>query len=390
MVLTISRPSTRQIATACTAALLLALPVVALVATRATGAAPTLVDQQLDGIVRAGAAPPNLDALVAPVALPGVQQGTSASQGLEVQSPGAEPVPIADSAFLPGSSRGIPQRVLAAYHRAADDLATSDPSCKLPWWLLAGIGRIESGHAAGGHLDRDGTTVGRILGPRLDGSTPGTAVIADTDRGALDGDPIFDRAVGPMQFLPSTWAAVSSDGNRDGRRDPHNIFDAALGAGRYLCAGGARLDSDEGLAAAVLRYNQSTAYVSDVLSWGRAYRDGVTPIADGQGPIPVAPSSTVSAASPRSGPRATTAVPRASSGAVSPSGASTSSAPPSTSTTTAPSTTPSGSTCAPSPTTSTTPTPSATTTTTQGPQQSPSSDTSSSAPSPTTTGVPGC
>ena len=42
-------------------------------------------------------------------------------------------------------SRGIPSLVLDAYRRAADSLQGSDPGCGLPWWLLAGIGRIESG-----------------------------------------------------------------------------------------------------------------------------------------------------------------------------------------------------------------------------------------------------
>jgi hypothetical protein len=49
--------------------------------------------------------------------------------------------------------------------------------------------------------------------------------------------PCTTRAVGPMQFIASTWRRVQVDGNGDGRGDPDNIYDAALGAAVYLCAG---------------------------------------------------------------------------------------------------------------------------------------------------------
>ena len=110
---------------------------------------------------------------------------------------------------------GIPSTVLAAYKAAEAALAASNPSCHLPWTLVAGIGRVESGHASGGRVDGVGTTNGRILGPRLDGGTVGTATIRDSDAGALDGDTGFDRAVGPMQFIPGTWKSFAKDGNND-------------------------------------------------------------------------------------------------------------------------------------------------------------------------------
>ena len=187
-------------------------------------------------------------------------------------------------------SRGIPSLVLDAYRRAAGSLQGSDPGCGLPWWLLAGIGRIESGQASGGRVDAAGTTRGMILGPRLDGSVAGTAVIRDTDGGALDLDPTYDRAVGPMQFLPGTWRLFASDGNADGRSDPHNVYDAALAAGRYLCASGGDLRTPTGLATAVLSYNYSTTYLSAVLAWGLAYRDGVWSAALSPGSVPPPPS----------------------------------------------------------------------------------------------------
>lgn len=124
--------------------------------------------------------------------------------------------------------------MLAAYRRAEQAVGASDPRCGLRWQLLAAIGKVESGQARGGQVDAAGTTLRPILGPVLDGN--GFANISDTDGGAYDGDARYDRAVGPMQFIPSTWAAWGQDGNGDGKRDPGNVYDAALAAGRYLCS----------------------------------------------------------------------------------------------------------------------------------------------------------
>ena len=180
---------------------------------------------------------------------------------------------------------GIPTMVLHAYQLAAAELAAEQPSCHLPWWLLAGIGHTESGHAESGRLFADGTTRGRILGPVLDGTLADNAVIPDTDHGLYDGDPEYDRAVGPMQFIPSTWVHWGADGNHDGKRDPNNIFDATLAAGRYLCADGRNLATLPGLTAAVLAYNHSQAYLATVLAWGLAYRNGASAIADLVAPV---------------------------------------------------------------------------------------------------------
>lgn len=163
--------------------------------------------------------------------------------------------------------QGISETVLAAYRNAELSLARSQPDCGLPWNLLAGIGRIESGHAGGGNVDARGTTLTPILGPALDGTLPGNEVIADSRGG-------FVRAVGPMQFLPSTWAVWGSDGDGDGIADPNNVFDATLAAGRYLCAGGANLHDPDQQLHAVLRYNNSMSYASDVLRWSASYGGG--------------------------------------------------------------------------------------------------------------------
>ncbi len=103
-----------------------------------------------------------------------------------------------DQVAIAPSQLGIPGTVLDGYRVAATRLAITNSNCHLTWSLLAGIGRIESGHAQGGQVDTSGTTVTPILGPRLSGG-PGTALILDTDHGVLDGDTTYDRAVGPRR-----------------------------------------------------------------------------------------------------------------------------------------------------------------------------------------------
>lgn len=184
---------------------------------------------------------------------------------------------------------GIPASVLAAYKQAEQTVGTTDPACRLPWQLLAAIGKVESGQARGGQVDANGTTLSPILGPALNGQ--GFALIKDTDGGAYDGDAVHDRAVGPMQFIPSTWATWGQDANGDGRKDPNNIYDAALAAGRYLCAGGRNLAVAADLDRAVLSYNQSTEYLRTVRSWFAYYQRGTHEVPDGSGVLPTAPST---------------------------------------------------------------------------------------------------
>ncbi|MGI9004067.1 MAG: lytic transglycosylase domain-containing protein [Pseudonocardia sp.] len=187
---------------------------------------------------------------------------------------------------MPVGPWGVPGPVLADYRRAAEIMAPRAPGCGLDWAILAGIGRIESGHASGGRVDAAGTTRGRILGPRLDGRLPGTAVVRDSDGGALDGDALFDRATGPMQFLPGTWRGFGADGNDDGVTNPNNVYDAALAAARYLCAGGGDLRERRAALVALFRYNRSTPYGLDVLAWAQVYRTGVRPLPGRADPVP--------------------------------------------------------------------------------------------------------
>ncbi|MER5308000.1 lytic transglycosylase domain-containing protein [Streptomyces sp. NPDC002773] len=180
---------------------------------------------------------------------------------------------------------GIPATVFSAYQRAEQSIRSTNPGCNLPWQLLAGIGKVESGQARGGQVDANGTTFTPILGPALNGV--GFAKITDTDQGAYDGDRTHDRAVGPMQFIPSTWATWGQDANSDGKKDPNNIYDAAQAAGLYLCADDRNLALKADLDRAVLSYNRSREYLNTVLSWFEYYQRGTHQVPDGTGVLPV-------------------------------------------------------------------------------------------------------
>lgn len=185
---------------------------------------------------------------------------------------------------LPSGDFDIPEMVLDAYQRAATQVAAEDPTCGIRWQILAGIGKVESNHAANGRLNARGLTVPPIIGPVLNGN--GVASIIDHDGGRWDGDGKWDRAVGPMQFIPGTWKAFGADGTGDGVPDPHNVYDSTLAAAKYLCHGGGHLDTPTGLTAALLRYNDSMAYVATVQSWITAYDEGRGGVTDDVGPGP--------------------------------------------------------------------------------------------------------
>lgn len=199
------------------------------------------------------------------------------------------------------SESGIPGRALAAYRAAADRMGREAAGCRLAWPLLAAIGFVESAHGSvhGAAVQPDGRVTPPVLGPRLDGAGP-FALITDSDGGTLDGDAVLDRAVGPMQFIPSSWARHRADGDGDGRADPHDLDDAALAAGRYLCASGRRLDEPAGAIAAVFSYNHSYDYVRVVLTAAARYA-GQSPAQWGVDALPApAPETSPSAAPPPS------------------------------------------------------------------------------------------
>lgn len=174
----------------------------------------------------------------------------------DIQAPPISPVPPS----APARERTKYDILGEAYRKAADALSDR---CHLPFALLMAIGEVESSSLRGRKLDAGHNVVPAVIGPQLSGG--GFAAIGDSDDGRLDGDPVWDRAVGPMQFIPGTWRLWGADGNGDGVPDPQNVEDAALAAGRYLCAGARDLSRQQDLEAAILSYNHSRRYLATVL-----------------------------------------------------------------------------------------------------------------------------
>jgi hypothetical protein len=212
----------------------------------------------------------------------------------------ADPAVAAPAGALPGrstpvtlDSTGIPVRALGAYRKAASLVDAADPGSHLDWALLAAIGRVESNHArfGGNQLDSAGVAQPGIIGIPLDGSN-GTALIADSDGGRLDRDNSYDRAVGPMQFIPSTWRVAGTDADGDGVKNPQDMADAATATAIYLCSGPGDLSQPGDLRAAIMRYNASDFYARTVTAIADAYRHGVTVL-----PASVLPASVPAPAS---------------------------------------------------------------------------------------------
>ncbi len=268
------------------------VPVAVLVASTAAVAADSRRDQaSASPVVDTGGLPAVPTAPLAepgsvtvPGALPDdIRPDDIGTPARQAPSPGAG-ASVVEPASRGGTSGGpgIPARALQAYRHAERLLAAADPACRLDWPLVAAIGYVESRHGSfgGNVLDEAGVARPGIIGIALDGSR-GTARIGDSDGGALDRDSVFDRAVGPMQFIPGTWRMVGADAELDGRRDPQDIDDAAAAAGIYLCSGTGDLSRSSDRYAAVYRYNHSDAYVRQVLAIADSYGRGVTELPAG-------------------------------------------------------------------------------------------------------------
>ncbi|MET7897042.1 C40 family peptidase [Streptomyces mirabilis] len=169
-----------------------------------------------------------------------------------------------------GTAADIPPRMLTAYKKAVQLVGRYVPQCRgMRWPILAGIAKVESNHAIGRTIADNGDIRPRIYGLLLNGSGAGgnTTAFPDTDNGRWDGTASGERAVGPFQFLPTTWEGIGKDANGDKTADPHNADDAALGAALYLCGNGRDLTKRSQLQAAILQYNHSSEYLSNVLGW---------------------------------------------------------------------------------------------------------------------------
>jgi hypothetical protein len=360
------------------------------VATAALAVPISMIGGSASNVVLASGSTPNVPPVFSPFAAPvptedGASGATPHDSGVSpalLHNAGNQQALLTEAgpmANLPSGPLGIPGVVLMAYQRAAQTMNASDPTCNIPWWLLAGIGKIESNQAENGEVDAAGNTLRRILGPVLNGTNGSAAIPATPQSYAWTGDPNWQRAVGPMQFLPSTWPKYGGNG------DPNNINDAALAAARYLCNGGRNLSDPAQQAQAVFSYNHSNSYVAKVLLWANAYARGVTPLPE----TPVPPATLMNQPQPPiTGPTTTTPPPATSTTTGAPPSSSTS---PSTSTgsttpTTDPTTTtdPVSPTTPPPPTCTTPPTTSPTTPTT-----SPTPPTTSPT-SPTTPPLPPC
>lgn len=166
-----------------------------------------------------------------------------------------------------GTVLNIPPVAYAALVQAS---AASERTagCFVRVGLLGGVMGIESGYGTFGGSAPDpatGLVTPPIFGPALDGR-PGFELIYNDAYGqSLGVTGPYAKAVGPTQFLPSTWRVLGRDGDGDGTADPQNIFDAAMSTAAYLCAHGYVEGDTAAVSKAILAYNFSFTYLALVL-----------------------------------------------------------------------------------------------------------------------------
>ncbi len=165
---------------------------------------------------------------------------------------------IADRATptaAPGvSPAGVPARAAQAYQAAAGRCPGLD------WTLIAAIGAVETRHGQHGGTTIDpGTGEVRpwIHGPALDGDNGTAAIPIGQWAGWWGLTGPWQQAVGPMQFLPTTFDAHAVDADQDGTANPHDIDDAAATTASYICSSAG--DQVDGTAEIARIYNPGDA-----------------------------------------------------------------------------------------------------------------------------------
>lgn len=228
------------------------------------------------------AAPPSaLPSAPAPsVAAPGsmsLPQPPSAAVRKAKEQEKARGSAVVDPAWVERTAAraGIPAPAMRAYATAQ---MRAPKGCKVDWTTLAGIGWVESQQGTIGHrtLGPDGRPSTPIIGPALDGHGDVARIRATAASEAATGDPTWDHAIGPMQFLTSTWRRWGTDGDGDGTADPEDVDDAAATAAAYLCGSGYDLTTGSGWAHGLWSYNGSATYIEDVYAAAATYADRTT------------------------------------------------------------------------------------------------------------------
>jgi hypothetical protein len=224
-------------------------------------------------------AAPGLPAPGGPEALPSgplpsglPSAGASGRPGVPGLSGGRPADALAGWAQQVGTRVGIPVVAVEAYGYAELVLSRTAPACHLSWTTIAAIGFVESAHGSANNsvLNADGTVRPPIYGLPLDGKG-GRQLIRDTDHGVIDGDTTYDRAVGPLQFIPSTWLANAMDADNNGVTDPNDLDDASLTAASYLCKNGRDLSRADSWYDAILSYNAVAPYAAKVYQTANEY-----------------------------------------------------------------------------------------------------------------------
>jgi Transglycosylase SLT domain len=162
---------------------------------------------------------------------PGVNAPKLAAQVKQVLGNGSTVLNLHDKKYEAGvqtAGSGRPATYLDLYRQSAAKWCPG-----MSWTVLAAIGQIESDH-------------GRNAGMSSAG------------------------ALGPMQFLPSTWKMYGVDGDADGKIDIMDPYDAVPSAAHYLCANGAAHGGRQ-LYDAIFQYNHADWYVQKVLNLAALY-----------------------------------------------------------------------------------------------------------------------